>query len=173
MRAPDGTILGVVGIYEDITERVLAEQAEALERQRIIEEQAATLEQVSTPLIPIAEGLVALPLVGSIDGQRAQQVMETLLEGIAHYRASIAIIDITGVQTVDTQVAQALVQAAQAVRLLGAQVVLTGIQPPIAQTMVHLGVDLQGIVTRSTLQSGIAYALEQGNIHIFRGMYTS
>ncbi|NJO06248.1 MAG: STAS domain-containing protein [Chloroflexaceae bacterium] len=166
-------MLGVVGIYEDITERVLAEQAEALERQRIIEEQAATLEQVSTPLIPIAEGLVALPLVGSIDGQRAQQVMETLLEGIAHYRASIAIIDITGVQTVDTQVAQALVQAAQAVRLLGAQVVLTGIQPPIAQTMVHLGVDLQGIVTRSTLQSGIAYALEQGNIHIFRGMYTS
>jgi rsbT co-antagonist protein RsbR len=88
-------------------------------------------------------------------------VMESLLEGVAYYQAEVAILDITGVKVIDTQVADALMRTAQAVRLLGASVVLTGIQPGIAQTLVHLGVDLSGIVTRSTLQSGIAYALSQ------------
>lgn len=85
--------------------------------------------------------------------------METLLEGIAAHQAEVVIVDITGVKVVDTQVAQALVQTAQAVRLLGARIILTGIQPQIAQTLVHLGADVGNIITRSTLQSGITYAL--------------
>jgi anti-anti-sigma regulatory factor len=100
-----------------------------------------------------------MPLIGTIDSGRAQMVLETLLEGVARYQASLAILDITGVVTVDTQVAQALVGAARAVRLLGAQVMLTGIQPQIAQTLVHLGVDLSGIQTQGSLQAGIAAAL--------------
>jgi anti-anti-sigma regulatory factor len=102
-----------------------------------------------------------MPLIGSIDSGRAQMIMETLLEGVAHYQAELVILDITGVQIVDTQVAQAFIQAAQAVRLLGAQVMLTGIQPQIAQTLVHLGVDLSGLQTAGSLQAGIAFALKQ------------
>jgi Anti-anti-sigma regulatory factor (antagonist of anti-sigma factor) len=88
-----------------------------------------------------------------------QQVMEVLLEGIGAYQVDTAIIDITGVQMVDTQVANALIRTAQAVKLLGAQVILTGISAKMAQTLTHLKTDLRGIITRSTLQSGIAYAL--------------
>jgi rsbT co-antagonist protein RsbR len=99
-----------------------------------------------------------MPLIGSVDSRRAQQVIETLLQGIAASGAQVAILDITGVPVVDTQVADALIRAAQAVKLLGAQVVLTGIRPEVAQTLVGLGTDLRGIVTRSSLQSGIAYA---------------
>jgi rsbT co-antagonist protein RsbR len=100
-----------------------------------------------------------MPLIGTLDSGRAQQVMETLLEGVSTHQAELAILDITGVSMVDTQVAQALVRSAQAVRLLGAQVMLTGLQPQIAQTLVHLGVDLSDIVTRGSLQAGIIYAL--------------
>jgi rsbT co-antagonist protein RsbR len=101
---------------------------------------------------------MVMPLVGAVDSQRAQQVLSALLEGIAGSRARVAILDITGVAVVDTQVANALIRAAQAVKLLGAQVVLTGIRPEVAQTLVGLGADLSGIITRSSLQSGIAYA---------------
>ena len=101
------------------------------------------------------------PLIGSIDSRRAQQVLDTLLHGITERHARIAILDITGVPLVDTQVANALVAAAQAVRLLGAQVILTGIRPEVAQTLVGLGIDLAGLVTRATLQDGIAYAMQQ------------
>lgn len=86
--------------------------------------------------------------------------METLLEGVARHQAALVILDITGVAVVDTQVAQGLIQATQAVKLLGAQVILTGIQPQFAQTLVHLGIDLRGIQTRSSLQAGIAAALQ-------------
>ncbi len=102
---------------------------------------------------------MVMPLIGALDAQRTQQIMETLLHGISTSRAQVAILDITGVAVVDTQVANALLQAARAVRLLGAQVALTGIRPEVAQTLVGLGVDLGGIVTYSTLQSGIAFAI--------------
>ncbi len=98
-------------------------------------------------------------LIGAIDSARVQQIMETLLEGITAHQADIAILDITGGQVVDTQVADALLRTALAVKLLGAQVVLTGISPVMAQTLIHLGVDLSMIVTCSNLQEGIAYAL--------------
>jgi anti-anti-sigma regulatory factor len=121
--------------------------------------QAAALAELSTPLIPISEAVMVMPLIGSVDARRAQQVLETLLEGIGRTGADVAILDITGVPVVDTMVANGLIQAAQAARLLGATVMLTGIRPEVAQTLVGLGVDLRGIVTHSTLQSGIAAVL--------------
>jgi anti-anti-sigma regulatory factor len=144
--------------------RQMAEQTqEALRRSsqqyEIILAQEAALRELSTPLIPISERVVVMPLIGAIDTQRAHQVMETLLHGLANSRAEIAILDITGVLVVDTQVANALIAAAQAVKLLGATVLLTGIRPEVAQTLVGLGIDMRGIVTCGTLQNGIAHAL--------------
>lgn len=133
----------------------------AREREEIIARQQAVLAELSTPLVPIADGVIAMPLVGAIDSGRAQMIMETLLQGISDLQAETAILDITGVRVVDTQVADALLRAAQAAKLLGARVILTGISAEVAQALVHLGADLSGIVTRSDLQSGIAYALER------------
>ena len=148
-------------ICDDLTERRLAEQERLILKERIIEAQQHALRELSTPLLPLSKRVVLLPIIGSVDTQRALQLIETLLEGVAEHRADIALLDITGVQVVDTQVANTLIQAARAVRLLGAQVVLTGIRPEVAQTLVHLGVDLGGILTRGTLQDGIAYAFTQ------------
>lgn len=155
----EGKVYATGTITTDITERKRAEEERAELQQQIIDAQRDSLRELSTPLMPIAEGVLAMPLIGTIDSQRAQLVMEALLEGIVAYTAEFAILDITGVQVVDTQVANALIQAAQAVRLLGANVILTGIQPRIAQTLIHMGIDLSEIVTHSTLQNGIGYAL--------------
>jgi rsbT co-antagonist protein RsbR len=148
---------------ENITERKRAEAMlrQSQEQEEMIRAQQAVLAELSTPLIPINDRVMVMPLVGTVDSRRAQQVLETLLEGVAASRAQVAILDITGVPVVDTQVANALVRAAQAVKLLGAQVMLTGIRPEVAQTLVGLGADLASIVTRSSLQSGIAYATGQ------------
>jgi anti-anti-sigma regulatory factor len=118
----------------------------------------ALVEELSTPVIPIFEDTVALPLVGSIDSRRAQRITADLLEGISQRRAKIAIIDITGVPAVDTAVVNSLMQAVRAAELMGCQVVLTGIRPETAQTLVVLGVDLGEVVTLRNLQSGIEYA---------------
>ncbi|MCG8348074.1 MAG: PAS domain S-box protein [Chloroflexales bacterium] len=149
--------------FEDITERKRAEEAlrRSLLQEEVIHAQEAALAELSTPLLSISENMVVMPLIGSVDSRRAQQVLDTLLEGVAASNANVVVLDITGVSVVDTQVANALIRAAQAVRLLGAQVVLTGIRPEVAQTLVGLGVDLGGIITQSTLQSGIASAFQR------------
>jgi len=154
----DGSVAGWLSQTEDVTEQLRAEQERVRLQEQVIEAQQAALRELSTPIIPIGEGVVAMPLIGNIDSMRAQLVIETLLEGVAETRARTAILDITGVPVVDTQVANALLRAAQAVKLLGAQVIITGIRPEVAQTLVGLGLDLSGIKTLSTLQSGIAYA---------------
>jgi anti-anti-sigma regulatory factor len=118
----------------------------------------ALVEELSTPVIPIFEDTIALPLVGGIDSRRAQRITTDLLEGISQRRARIAIIDITGVPAVDTAVVNSLMQAVQAAELMGCQVVLTGIRSEIAHTLVILGVDLGEVVTLRNLQSGIEYA---------------
>jgi rsbT co-antagonist protein RsbR len=146
-----GQVVGVLATYSNITRRKRAEET--------IQAQTAMLHELSTPVIPFSDEVLVMPLVGTIDTRRAQQALETLLSSIAVSRARVAILDITGVPVVDTQVANALLRAAQAVSLLGAQVVLTGIRPEVAQTIVGLGVSLQSVVTRSSLQSGIAYAM--------------
>jgi len=157
-----GDIYGVAGIATDITERKRAEEHRAILQQQIIDSQRSILRELSTPIIPIVDGVIAMPLIGSIDKERAQAVMQALLEGAASFRCHTAIVDITGVKTVDTDVANALLQAAHAARLLGVEVLLTGIRAEVAQALVHLGADLSGLVTLGTLQSGIALALSRG-----------
>lgn len=150
----------VILVCRDVTERKQHEQVlqDSLRQQELLRAQEAVLMQMSTPLIPISEDIVVMPLVGQVDPARARLVMETLLEGVERGRARVAILDITGVAHVDTSVADALVQAARAVKLLGARVLLTGIRPEVADMLVSLGVDLSGIVTRGTLQDGIRHA---------------
>jgi anti-anti-sigma factor len=159
-----GRPLHVLIVVEDITIRK-QQDLEREQREDIIEHQAAQLAELSTPLLAISEQTVVMPLVGAIDSRRVQQIMDTLLTGVADYGATKVILDITGVPIVDTQVANALLRAARAVTLLGAQTVLTGVRPEVAQTLVGLGVDLSGIVTLGTLQDGIAYAEPLKNTH--------
>lgn len=156
-----GNPRAIPAIVRDMTEHHEQEKERSYLQQQVIEAQRDALRELSAPLLPISDHTVIMPLIGSIDTQRAQQIMETLLDGVARHQADIAIIDITGVSVVDTQVANALIQTAQAVQLLGSQVMLTGIGPVMAQTLVHLGADLSTIITRNTLQSGIAYTREQ------------
>jgi rsbT co-antagonist protein RsbR len=142
-------------LFEE-TQRALEELQEASERQRQL---LGLVQEMSTPLVPVTEGILVLPLVGAIDSQRAQQLLDVLLEGISARRARVVILDITGVPVVDTSVANHLLQATRAARLLGAECILVGITPEVAQTVVGLGVGLEGLVTRSDLQGGIEYAL--------------
>ncbi|HRI52137.1 MAG TPA: PAS domain S-box protein [Pseudomonadota bacterium] len=161
MRDARGTVTSVVVVISDVTARKRAEE----ERRRLQEEalrtQAAALAERSSPLIPITDDILVLPLIGSIDAERGHQVLDTVLEGASRSQARVAIIDITGVRTVDTQAAAVLTNASQALRLLGVIPVLTGIKAEVAQTLIGLGIGLTGIVTRSTLQAGIQYALNQ------------
>ncbi len=154
-----GKVLGWLSQTEDVSAQVQAEAERLALQEQIIEGQQAALRELSTPIIPITDGVIAMPLIGAIDSNRAQQVIEGLLTGVAELGATTAILDITGVPVVDTQVANALLRAAQAVKLLGAQVIITGIRPEVAQTLVGLGLDLSSITTLATLQSGIAWAL--------------
>src|SRR4029079_19269986 len=117
--------------------------------------------ELSTPVVKLFDELIALPLIGTLDSARTQVVMENLLQNIVASSASIAILDITGVPTVDTQVAQHLLKTVAAARLMGADCILSGIRPQIAQTIVHLGVDLGDVITKSSLASAFAIALER------------
>ena len=126
---------------------------------RTIRKQQEMIGELSTPVIQIWEGILALPLVGAIDSQRTLQIMESLLDRIVKTQSSVVILDITGVPVVDTQVANHLIKTMQAARLLGARSILVGISPQIAQTLVHLGVDLSTITTGATLKTGLEIAL--------------
>jgi rsbT co-antagonist protein RsbR len=126
-----------------------------------IESQQQTIRELSTPILPLYEGILVLPLVGAIDRFRASQIMERLLTAIAERQADIIILDITGVPVIDTAVANYLLQTARAAQLIGAHVILVGIGPEIAQTMVQLGVDVSSIEVGATLQSGIDLALRR------------
>jgi rsbT co-antagonist protein RsbR len=120
----------------------------------------SAIRELSTPIVPVYEGILVLPLVGSIDTRRATEITERLLEAIAANQAEMVIIDVTGVPVMDTGTANNLLMTARAANLLGSQVVLVGIGAEIAQTIVHIGVELRGLVTLANLQAGIAYALE-------------
>lgn len=154
-----GNVTRVVGIASNITEQKQAIAEQQRLQESMIQLQAATLAELSTPLIPISDRVMVLPLIGALDTQRTQQVLTTLLEGVAEQQAQVVIVDITGIRVVDTQVANTLIQAARAVRLLGARVMLTGIRPEVAHTLISLGVDLSDLDTAGTLQSGIANVL--------------
>ena len=130
-------------------------------REEVIVRQQRELLELSTPVVQLWQDIVALPLVGTLDSARAQVVMETLLQKIVDTEAAIAIIDITGVPTVDTLVAQHLLKTIAATRLMGADCIISGIRPQIAQTIVHLGVDLGEVITKATLADAFAVALKR------------
>ncbi|MBP0588725.1 STAS domain-containing protein [Paraburkholderia sp. LEh10] len=130
-------------------------------RDAIIARQQEELLELSTPVVQLWDGILALPLIGTLDSARTQVVMESLLEKIVETGAAISIIDITGVPTVDTLVAQHLLKTVAAARLMGADCIISGIRPQIAQTIVHLGVDLTNVITKSTLADAFIVALEK------------
>ncbi|MFF3348904.1 STAS domain-containing protein [Streptomyces sp. NPDC002779] len=132
----------------------------------LIARQREQLLEVATPVIQLWEGIVAVPLIGTLDSARSQVVMESLLEAIVAQRARYAILDITGVPTVDSLVAQHLMKTVAAARLMGAECIVSGIRPAIAQTIVHLGIDLGTIITRAGLADALAYALAQQGVGV-------
>jgi rsbT co-antagonist protein RsbR len=137
-------------------------QSSTEERLRLAE----TIRELSTPVISLYDNIILLTLIGDIDEERAQQFQESLLEGIEQHNAQKVIIDLTGVAVVDTQVAATLIDATRAARLLGAQVIVVGITPQVAQSIVHLGIDFSDIVTRVDLQAGVVYALQSMGLKI-------
>lgn len=136
------------------------------QREAVIERQQSEMTEVAAPVVRIWERIVTVPLIGTLDSFRAQTVMENLLSAIVQWEAEVAIIDITGVSAVDTLVAQHLLKTAAAVRLMGAQCVICGVSPKIAQTIVNLGVELPNVTTRIDLQSGLDYAFRQIGITV-------
>jgi rsbT co-antagonist protein RsbR len=147
-----------------INSEVLQQYASSWER--TVSLQKIALQELSAPLIPVFDNITVMPLVGTIDTERAKNIMENLLQGVVKHRAEVVLIDITGVPVVDTMVAHHIIQASEAVRLVGAKCLLVGIRPEIAQTIVNLGINLNQIVTKNSLQKGIEYALEMTNRQI-------
>lgn len=130
-------------------------------REEVIRRQQEEMLELSTPVVQLWEGIVALPLIGTLDSARTNVVMETLLQTIVELRSEIAIIDITGVPTVDTLVAQHLLKTVAASRLMGADCIISGIRPQIAQTMVHLQIDLSSVTTKATLSEALTSAMKR------------
>ena len=177
-----GAVMHVNRYFNRVVEALVAADAAELARQRAEMERAytkatneqreqeimlrSTISELSTPIIPVYEGILVLPLVGSVDSRRATEITERLLESIALYQAELVIIDITGVPVIDTSTANHLLMTTRAAGLLGSQVILVGIGAEIAQTIVHIGIELRGLVTLANLQAGIAYALERLGLSI-------
>ncbi|QHS58908.1 STAS domain-containing protein [Chitinophaga agri] len=132
-------------------------------REEVILRQTDEITEISTPVIRVWDGIVAMPIIGTLDSARTQVVMESLLQEIVETSSGIAILDISGVPAVDSLVAQHLIKTVSATRLMGAECIISGIRPEIAQTVVHLGIDLSGIITKASLASALrhAYALMQ------------
>jgi rsbT co-antagonist protein RsbR len=130
-------------------------------REEIIRRQQAEMLELSTPVVKLWDGILAVPLIGTLDSVRTQVVMENLLQSIVDTGSSFAIVDITGVPTVDTMVAQHLLKTVSAAKLMGANCVISGIRPQIAQSMVHLGVEFRDVVTKATLADALEYAFRQ------------
>lgn len=137
-------------------------------REEVIRRQQEELLELSTPVVKLWDGVLALPMIGTLDSQRTQVVMESLLQRIVETGSEIAIIDITGVPTVDTLVAQHLLKTVTAIRLMGADCIISGVRPQIAQTIVHLGLDLQGIVTKANLADALALALKRAGLNVVK-----
>ena len=147
---------------------LLTTEAYQKSREDVIRRQQQDMLELSTPVVSLWEGIVALPIIGTLDSNRTQMVMETLLQRIVETEAAIAIIDITGVPTVDTLVAQHLLKAVAAARLMGADCIISGIRPQIAQTIVHLGVTLGEVITKATLADAFGLALARTGRKVVR-----
>ena len=135
-------------------------------REEVIARQQQEMLELSTPVVKLWDGVLALPMIGTLDSARTQVVMETLLQRIVETGAEVAIIDITGVPTVDTLVAQHLLKTITAARLMGAECIISGIRPQIAATIVHLGVDLSAVITKATLADAFSVALARVGLSV-------
>jgi len=142
-------------------------------RDALIARQQQDMLELSTPVVKLWEGVLALPMIGTLDSSRTQVVMETLLQRIVDSGAEVAILDITGVPTVDTLTAQHLIKTVTAARLMGAECIISGIRPQIAQTIVHLGVDLGDIVTKATLADAFKVALARDGMAVMKSTAVS
>ncbi len=161
----DGNLAGYVREYSNWITPIRESTIEAYSKtwERTVSLQKIALQELSASLIPVFEKISVMPLVGTIDTERAKLIMENLLEGVVKHRAEVVLLDITGVPVVDTMVAHHIIQAADAVRLVGAKCMLVGIRPEIAQTIVTLGINLNDFTTTSTLQRGVEQALAWTN----------
>lgn len=139
------------------------------EREEVILRQTDEITEISTPVIQVWDGILALPIIGTLDSARTQVVMENLLQKIVETGSSIAILDISGVPAVDSLVAQHLIKTVSATRLMGAECIISGIRPEIAQTVVHLGIDLSGVITKSTLASALQSAFAMLQLQVSKG----
>jgi rsbT co-antagonist protein RsbR len=148
---------------------MLTVQTFQLSREEIIRRQQEDMLELSTPVVKLWDGILALPMIGTLDSARTQVVMESLLNRIVETGSQVAILDITGVPTVDTLVAQHLLKTVTALRLMGADCIISGVRPQIAQTIVHLGVDLQGVTTKASLADALLLALKRIGYTVARG----
>ncbi|EYF02170.1 RsbR, positive regulator of sigma-B [Chondromyces apiculatus DSM 436] len=160
LRNDAGEITGVLAVSLDVTEnrrveRELRNQLDVVMRQRQV------IQDLSTPILQIWEGVIALPMIGVIDSMRTAEVMDSLLDAVVRDRARFALLDLTGVEAVDTKTASYLIDLVRAIRLLGAEGVITGIRPSVAQTIVALGVDLSEITTLGNLRAGLRHCIVQ------------
>lgn len=157
------TLVAEIIVANDLIDRLGLLTTEAFQkaREEIIIRQQQEMLELSTPVVKLWEGILALPLIGTLDSARTQVVMENLLQQIVETGSAIAIIDITGVPTVDTLVAQHLLKTVAATRLMGADCIISGIRPQIAQTIVHLGVDLTEVITKATMADAFEVALKR------------
>lgn len=159
----DGEVAAVSIFALDITDRKAAEESLRQAKDELIEQQSRALQELSTPVIKVWHGVLVLPLIGTVDTARGQQITENLLQSIVTTQASVAIIDITGVPVVDTMVAGHFLKTIQAAKMLGAEVILTGVSPYNAQALVKLGVDLSQVTTKGSLEAGLKLAIERTN----------
>ncbi|MBW4665159.1 MAG: STAS domain-containing protein [Chroococcus sp. CMT-3BRIN-NPC107] len=162
------TLVAEIIIANDLIDRLGLLTTEAFQkaREEIIIRQQQEMLELSTPVVKLWEGILALPLIGTLDSARTQVVMENLLQQIVETGSAIAIIDITGVPTVDTLVAQHLLKTVAATRLMGADCIISGIRPQIAQTIVHLGVDLTEVITKATMADAFSIALKRSGYKV-------
>ncbi len=151
---------------------LLTTESYQVAREEVIRRQQEDMMELSTPVVRLWEGIVAVPLIGTLDSNRTNMVMEALLTAIVTTRSEIAIIDITGVPTVDTLVAQHLLKTVAATRLMGADCIISGIRPQIAQTMVHLQIDLSQVTTKSTLAEALVVALRRTGYNVTKSAAT-
>ncbi len=155
-----GEVTHVAGVSIDVTETKRTEQ-DLRAKLEFIQKQQQVIHSLSTPIIQVWDRVLTLPLMGMFDSTRAAEVMETVLQEVVRTRARYAILDLTGIEAIDTATADHLLKLTQAIRLLGAEGIITGIHPAIAQTIVGLGLDLASIATRSTLREGLQYCIQR------------
>jgi rsbT co-antagonist protein RsbR len=162
----DGDLQSVVSVLRDATERRRTEETLRHSEEQLkdlVHKLRLSQKDLSTPVVQIWDGVLALPLIGLIDDHRAQQIMEVLLRRIVETQSELVILDVTGVASMNTQVANYLLQTVESVSLLGARCVLTGIQPEVAQTVIDLGMDIRKVVVKRDMQDGLKWALQSLN----------